>query len=145
MADRAQNDQAGPDVSEVDDRADEHVPWRVFGAVGCVLAIIGVIYWFTSYEEAGSVMLTVAAVLGLWCATFLWRNLRRFEAGGTGEPGGEHGSVYLPEASPWPLGIGLGVTLVLNGLLIGSWFLVPGAMVLAVAVGGFARQSRHRS
>ena len=51
---------------------------------------------------------------------------------------------YLPDASPWPFGIGLGVTLLLNGLLIGTWFLVPGVMVLALSIAGFARQSRHR-
>lgn len=144
MVDMAQNDQAGPDVSEIDDRADAQVPWRVFAGVGGFIAVIAGIYAATSYEESGTVMLAVAAILGLWCSAFLWRNLRRFEAGGAAEVGGDHAAMYLPESSPWPLGIGLGVTLVLNGLLIGTWFLVPGVMVLAVAVGGFARQSRHR-
>jgi hypothetical protein len=144
MAEVAQNDEAGPDVSEIDDRADAPVPWRVFGFVGGFIGVITAIYWFTSYEEAGSAMLAVAAVLGLWISTYLWRNLRRFEAGGHGEPSGEDATMYLPEASPWPFGIGLGVALVLNGLLIGSWFLVPGVMVLAVSLAGFARQSRHR-
>ena len=144
MVDMAQNDQAGPDVSEIDDRADAQVPWRVFAGVGGFIAVIAGIYAATSYEESGTVMLAVAAILGLWCSAFLWRNLRRFEAGGAAEVGGAHAAMYLPESSPWPLGIGLGVTLVLNGLLIGTWFLVPGVMVLAVAVGGFARQSRHR-
>lgn len=143
MADTAQNADPGPDVSEVDDRADAQVPWRVFGFVGAFIGVITAIYWFTSYEEAGTAMLFVAGVLGLWCSVFLWRNLRRFEAGTAGHPGG-HDAMYLPEASPWPFGIGLGVTLVLNGLLIGSWFLVPGVMVLAVSIAGFARQSRHR-
>lgn len=144
MADVTQNDEAGPDVSEVDDRADAQVPWRVFLGVGIFIAVIAAVYVATSYEESGSVMLIVAAILGLWCGVFLWRNLRKFEAGQAGEVAGDHGAMYLPESSPWPLGIGLGVTLVLNGLLIGTWFLVPGVMVLAVAVGGFARQSRHR-
>lgn len=121
--------------------SDAQVPWRVFAAVGGVLAVISVIYGLTASEESGKIMLTVAAVLGLWCATFFWRNLRRSEASGVGSG---HQAMYLPEASPWPFGIGLGVTLVLNGLLIGSWFLVPGVMVLAVSIAGFARQSRQR-
>ena len=144
MADVAQNDDPGPDVSEVDDRADAKVPWRVFVAVGGFIAVMAAIYAATSYEESGSVMLIVAAILGLWSGVFLWRNLRKFEAGQAGGVAGDHPAMYLPESSPWPLGIGLGVALVLNGLLIGTWFLVPGVMVLAVGVGGFARQSRHR-
>lgn len=121
--------------------SDAQVPWRVFATVGGVLAVISVIYGLTASEESGKIMLTVAAVLGLWCATFFWRNLRRAEASGVVSG---HQAMYLPEASPWPFGIGLGVTLVLNGLLIGSWFLVPGVMVLAVSIAGFARQSRQR-
>ncbi len=144
MAEPAQNREPGPDVTEIDDRADARVPWRVFGFVGAFVGVIAVVYWFTSYEEAGSAMLAVAAVLGAWIGTYLWRNLRRYEAGGAGEPGGDTAAMYLPEASPWPFGIGLGVALVLNGLLIGSWFLVPGVMVLALSLAGFARQSRHR-
>lgn len=145
MADRTENEQAGPDVTEVDDRADAPVPWRVFAFIGTVLAVIATVYWFTSYEQAGTAMLAVAAVMGLWIGVYLFRNLRRFEAGTAGEPAGDHAAMYLPEASPWPFGIGLGVTLVLNGLLIGAWFLVPGVMVLAVSLAGFARQSRHRA
>lgn len=135
----------GPDVTEVDDRADGKVPWRVFGGIGAFIAVLGAIYWWTSYEHAGSVMLTVAAVLGLWAGAFLWRAARRIEVAPPGTSGPEQGTTYLPDASPWPIGIGLGLTLVLNGLLIGTWFLVPGVMVLAVSVLGWAHQSRHRA
>ena len=144
MAEVADNAAPGPDVTEVDDRADAEVPWRIFAFIGVFVLVVSIIYGATSGEEAGAVMLLVAAILGLFCAGFLWRNLRRYEAGTSGHPGGEHEAMYLPEASPWPFGIGLGLTLVLNGLLIGSWFLVPGGMVLATCLAGFARQSRHR-
>lgn len=137
--------EAGPDVAEVDDRADGKVPWRVFGGIGVFVAIMGTIYWFTSYERAGTAMLLVAAILGLWAGAFLWRAARRVEVPPPGATGPEPGTTYLPEVSPWPVGIGLGLTLVLNGLLIGTWFLVPGVMVLAVSVLGWARQSRHRA
>ncbi len=143
MADRADELAAGPDVTEVDDRADAQVPWRIFGAVGVFIAVIALVYGVTSGEHAGGVMLSVAAILGLWCGTFLWRNLRAFEAG-TAHDEVDPSDAYLPEASPWPFGIGLGATLILNGLLIGSWFLVPGVMVLVLSLAGFARQSRHR-
>jgi hypothetical protein len=58
------------------------------------------------------------------------------------EPRDEH---YLPATSVWPLGIGLAVCLVLNGLLLGTWFLVPGGLLLAGSVIGFALQSRRRA
>ncbi len=141
----ASRSEPGPDVVEIDDRADAQVPWRVFGGVGAFVAVMAAIYWFTSYENAGSVMLMVAAILGLWAGTFLWRAARRLEVAAprSGAAPAE-GAAFLPAASPWPLGIGLGFTLVLNGLLIGTWFLVPGVMVLAVSVAGWASQSRHR-
>ncbi|CAN5134932.1 hypothetical protein BH20ACT3_BH20ACT3_15170 [soil metagenome] len=137
------NREPGPDMAEVDDRGDARVPWRVFAAVGVFIAVLAVIYGVTAAEEAGATMLVLAAVLALWCGIFLWNNLRRFEAGHSGDPGGED-LVYAPEASPWPLGVGLGAALIINGLLIGTWFVVPGAMLLAVSVTGFASQSRHR-
>lgn len=137
------NVEPGPDMAEIDDRADAPVPWRVFGAVGVAIAAIAVTYLATAAERAGAVLLVLSAALALWLSVFLWSNLRRFEAGGTGHPGGDD-VAYLPTSSPWPFGVGLGATLVLNGLLIGTWFLVPGAMVLGVSVAGLARQSRWR-
>lgn len=138
-ASTADNRQPNPDITKAEARA-AAVPWRVFAGVGAILGVMALLY-VPSEEAAGIVMLAVAAILGLFCAAFLWRNLRRFEAGGAG---GDQPAMYLPEASPWPFGIGLGATLVLNGLLIGAWFLVPGVMVLALSLAGFARQSRHR-
>lgn len=140
---RSENAEPGPDITEIDARHDAPVPWRIFVSIGVFLGVITVIY-LPADEAAGTVMLAVASMLGLFCGVFLWRNLRKFEAGGAGEVGGDHAALYLPDASPWPIGIALGVTLVLNGLIIGAWFLVPGVMVLALSIAGFARQSRHR-
>ena len=139
----ADNVHAGPDITEIDARADAPIPWRIFAFIGVFIGVLAVIYVPTD-EAAGIVMLAVAAILGLFCGVFLFLNLRRFEAGSTGDVAGDASALYLPDASPWPFAIGLGVALLLNGLLIGAWFLVPGAMVLAVSVAGFARQSRHR-
>lgn len=135
------------DSSEVDDAEskDQHVPWRFFLGIGMALGVIAVIY-LPSGEEAGMVMLVVASILGLWCGIFLWRNGRALESGKVVDAAhaGEE-AMYLPTSSPWPLGIGAGLALVFNGLIIGIWFLVPGVMILAVSIGGWARQSRHRS
>jgi hypothetical protein len=122
---------------------DARVPWRVFIAVGVFVGVSAIVYGATSKEHAGTAMLLVASILALWCGTFLWTNARRLGSGSSAEHV-EGDAEYLPEASPWPVGIGLGLALSLNGLLVGTWFLVPGLMLLAVSLTGFARQSRHR-
>ncbi|MBA2281226.1 MAG: cytochrome c oxidase subunit 4 [Acidimicrobiia bacterium] len=121
---------------------DTVVPWRVFGVVGVVIAVLAAIYWFTSYEEAGTAMLTLAAALALWAATYLWRQGRLTPAP---EQIGEGDEVYLPHESVWPFAIGCGAFLLLNGLLIGGWFFLPGGAVMVMGLFGFIRQTRERS
>ena len=87
-------------------------------------------------------MLTLAAVLLLWAGTYLWLHERR---GGHEDVAGESDEVlYLPHASVWPLGIGVGAVMVLNGLLIGTPVLVPGIVILVGSVAGFVQQTRDR-
>ena len=58
-------------------------------------------------------------------------------------PGGRAGGEgqYLPDASIWPFGIGMGAVLMVNGLALGVWAVLPGAAVTALSTVGFARQS----
>jgi hypothetical protein len=56
----------------------------------------------------------------------------------------EEGEHYLPHASAWPLAIGLGAATVANGLVLGLWVIVPGAVLMALGIGGFVRQTRRR-
>ena len=124
----------------VDDAA---VPWRVFLAVGAFVALLALVYWFTAYEEAGTALLALAAGLSLWCAAYLWLQRRprhdRPPASAATPPVG-----YLPPASAWPFAIGLGAATVLNGMVLGTWVIVPGVAILALGVGGFVRQTRRR-
>lgn len=143
----------------VDDR---RVPLRVFGVIGALLLVIGAIYWFTAYEDAGTVMLLLASVLALWIAVFLWLQQRgpvgpamdaeradgeaaaavgRATAGTGLAKDAEH---YLPHASAWPFAIGLGAATVANGLVLGLWVILPGAVLMALGIGGFVRQTRRR-
>ena len=118
---------------------DRVVPARTFLVVGAVVLAIAVLYVVTASEEAGSVMLVLSAVLSLWCGAYLWLRLR--------SPADEPEAVeepFLPHSSPWPFAIGVGAFLLGNGLLIGGWFSLPGAAVLALGVGGFVRESRAR-
>ena len=121
---------------------DERVPWRMFVAIGAFIAVMATIYWFTTYERAGTVLLAVSSLLSLWAGTYLWLDVRR--PAPDGPPSVDESASWLPHASLWPLGIGLSMALLLNGLLIGVWFLVPGLTLLAISIFGFATESRQR-
>jgi hypothetical protein len=116
---------------------DSVVPWRVFGAVAAFVAVLAAIYWFTSYEQAGTAMLVLASVLSLWASAYLWRS--------SSHQNPEEHEDYLPHESVWPFAIGLGAFLLLNGLLVGGWFFLPGGVVMAGGVAGWVRQSRART
>ena len=120
---------------------DRVVPARVFLAVGAFVLVIAAVYWATAYEEAGTALLVLAAALSLWCGAYLWLAQR--------SPADEPGLVseeeaFLPHSSPWPFLVGVGAFLLANGLIVGGWFGLPGAVVLAAGVGGFVRQTRAR-
>jgi purine-cytosine permease-like protein len=127
--------------NRVDDRA---VPGRVFLAVGALVTVIAVVYGLTSDEEAGNVLLALSAVLALWSAAYLWLQLRRQRRMADGEQLEPEAPEYLPHASVWPFAIGLGATTAVNGLVLGTWVLVPGLALTVLGIGGFIRQSRLR-
>ena len=138
-----------PEQAEAEARQrDESTQWKVFLGVGLFIAVIAVVYWFSSYEDAGTTMLAVASLLALFFGTFLWRQDRRRDvalAHGAGDDDTVDEGHYLPEASVWPLAMGVGAAMTLNGLIIGWPYATPGAAFLAIAVGGFVAQGRNRS
>lgn len=127
-------------MSEVEPVDDEIVPWRIFLGIGALVGILAVIYWFTAYEDAGTVMLVLAAVLALWFGLFLWLQWRRPPSSSPPSAAAQ----YLPDASVWPFAIGLGAALIANGLVLGIWVIFPGALLLAFGLLGLIRQTRHR-
>ena len=116
---------------------------RIFLGIGLVVTVMAGIYIATAYEEAGSVMLVLAAGLSFVCGGYLVVQLRR--------PSTDvhhvehHGEQYLPHASIWPFWMGVAAFLLTNGLILGTWFLVPGALLMVIGLVGFIRQSRART
>lgn len=140
----------GPRGHEAGARTDDRgVPLRVFLAVGSGVAFLAIVYAATAYEEAGIVLLFLAAALSLWCGIYLWLQQRPAAVAATADDraaalakGGE--AHYLPHASVWPFAIGLGAATVANGLALGIWVVVPGLAILAIGIGGWVAQSRRR-
>ena len=117
------------------------VQWRIFLGLAGFIAFLGVIYWFVSYEDAGTTLLGLAAGLALLCGGYLFVQGRKRPAAESSHPPAEE---YLPHSSVWPFGIGFGLFLAVNGLILGPAWTLPGAVLVATSVGGFVRQSRHR-
>ena len=120
---------------------------RVFLGLGAFLVVVSVTYAVTSGEEAGTAMLALSAALALLIGGYLRRGAVDREpvdtAGVSGAATVPEG-VYLPHESIWPFWIGVGALVVFNGLALGLWGLIPGGIITAVALWGFARQSRRR-
>lgn len=117
--------------------------WVYLGTAGFLLAAAAV-YWFASYEDAGTVMLALAGVLGLIVAGWLWVQLRKPAPAGAGATAATVEVDWAPHASIWPFWIGLGGTFAAIGLALSPWLLVPGMFVLLIGVVGWAGQSRRR-
>jgi hypothetical protein len=129
-------------VAAADTRA-IRVQYRVYLAIGGFLFVTGVVYWFLSYEDAGTVMLLLAGVLGFIIGVWIWIQARR-PAGTESEDQGQH-QEWLPHSSIWPFWIGLGAAFAAGGLAMSPWLVAPGVIVLLIGVVGWSRQSRYRN
>jgi hypothetical protein len=121
------------------DLAGMRVEARIFLGIAAFLAAATAVYAATAYEEAGTAMLLLAAAMAVLIGGYLTSQARRRRdpaAGGVV-------AAYLPEASIWPFGLGVGLVLMLNGLALGAWAILPGAGVAATCAVGYARQSRR--
>jgi hypothetical protein len=140
---------------------------RFFLRTALYTAVIGGVYWYFSYEVAGSVMLgfvaaatgvivivvvaTVRAARGETSGSGGGPLARIGRAGlrvvGFGEPAGAAddeplaaGLDPLPLASPWPLAGGAAALLLGFGLVYGPWLILPGLVAATLVVLGWLTQ-----
>ena len=117
--------------------------------------VVGIIYWYLSYEPLGTVgLLLLGAGPGFAGLVLLQERrhqgarqsradaLRRFAglppADPPGRPDLEADDLgVLPLPSIWPLGAALGVAILLTGLIYGLWLVVLGGVVAAYSVWGW--------
>ena len=121
-------------------------PRFLIGA-GAFGALVAVVYWFLAYEEAGFALLlfmgTASAFVGGY---LLWK------AGGTkrpeDDPEADHRSAAgqqvgrFSSRSVWPLVMGLGLVIGVQGFVFGLWLLLFGATLFVWATVGFMLESR---
>jgi hypothetical protein len=119
------------------------VQFWIYLGTAVFLLVTAVVYWYLSYEQAGTVMLGLGGVLGLIVAGWLWFRWRGRPAGEPETPA-EVAEAWAPHASGWPFWIGLGGATAAAGLAMTPWLIAPGAMVLVVGLVGWIGQSRRR-
>ena len=127
---------------------------RFFAVLGIFGLVISVIYWFVSYEPAGTaLLLAFGGATGLAALRLGLGRPRRVARGAQVEPadalageqrgegsGGGTGGVdrpfadesgRLPTDTLAPLSLGLGIALALTGVVFGPWLVVAGLIPLA--------------
>jgi hypothetical protein len=134
---------------------------RFFVRTGLYVAVTALVYWFVSYEAAGTVLLVVLAlaVVALVGGVALYARSTVGELRPHGpldalnrlvgfhEPAVDEGGGALAEppgpiplASAWPPLAGVAALLVGIGLIFGPWLLLPGIALGALAVWGWLVQ-----
>ena len=119
---------------------------RIFTASAAFFFIVDAVYWFVSYEIAGTIM------FGLWCVTLLFAALFFGAAAKRGTPDGDDPDLRPEEragrpmgvfsgGSGWPIVLAAGLTVGLAGLVYGTWLLIPGAVVTIAALLGLMRET----
>jgi uncharacterized iron-regulated membrane protein len=120
----------------------------IFAATAVFFAVIAAVYWYGSYEDAGTFMLLSCAGLGLIFGGYLlWKTRRGPEAPedrGDVSPRDVAGVVgAFPSSSVWPLALAGGAVLAVVGLVFGVWFAIPGAVLIVIAAGGAVVETRR--
>lgn len=109
--------------------------------VGVFFSIIGIVYWFTSYESGGFLMLIGSALLGFLPGSYyLWWSYRTKDLldddqdASIAEGAGTIDS--FPGSSIWPFILGMGAFFTGLTFVFGLWFApIGGALILSAAVG----------
>jgi hypothetical protein len=119
---------------------------RVVLGTGLFIVPWAILYWFVSYERAGSLLLAACAVALLGLAAYLLVAFRhrppRPEDRPDGVPAAEPTELgRFPSRSAWPLVAGAGAVLIGFGLAFTAWVALPGVLILAVSLVGLTAET----
>ncbi len=141
------DDRDRDDLGREDDSPGFDIQARIFAGLGVFLTGLSILYGFLTYEWAGTTMLALTSGLMFTIGAYVgWKKPAPGTSVDDAEPGhgGAAAEPWFPAASVWPFAVGLALVLVGNGLLLGTWLLLPAAALLAFALGGFVIQARRR-
>jgi len=116
--------------------------------IGIFFGFIGIVYWFTSYEDAGFVMLIGSALLGLLPGSYyLWWSLRmRPLEGDVSDADVSDGAGVIdsfPGSSIWPFLLGMGALFATLTFIFGLWLApIAAALGLSAIIGGVVESRR---
>src|SRR5207342_2438282 len=141
-----------PEVRRPRQRVGEDMKVESFFYLGVTafFVVIGAIYWFTSYEDAGTTMLVASSLLGLLAGGYLLLQARKFPPRPEDRPDAtlaeSAGPVdQFPASTIWPFVFAFGAAVFATGFVFGVWVILGGAIVLVLGVIGMIRQSRDTS
>jgi hypothetical protein len=122
----------------------------VFLGVTTFFVVIGIVYWFTSYETAGSIMLAASALMGLVAGGSIWLLSRHAETrpedrdDATIEDGAGPVGVFAL-SSIWPFAVGLSAAVFASGFAFGVWLVLVGGAGLVLAILGYVFEARNET
>jgi hypothetical protein len=115
--------------------------------LGAFFGVVGLVYWFWSYEDGGGVMLLGATLLGFLPGSyyFFWHrrmgNRLEDRDAEIAEGAGEIDS--FPSSSIWPFVLGMGAFFTVLGLVFGVWLVFIGVPLIITALTGVTAESRR--
>jgi hypothetical protein len=106
----------------------------LFGFIGVFMAIMGVIYWFSSHDWTGTTCIALASGLGLLVTFYLVFTARRMgprpEDRAEAEIAEGAGDLaHFSPASAWPIMLAFSAAAALVGFIFGLW-------ITFIAIGG---------
>lgn len=125
------------------------VEWKLFTGAAAFAAVVGGIYWFVSYEHAGTTMLVFSGAAFLMVAAYLTavgnrvglRPSDRSDAD-MGDDAGD--GEYYPSASVWPFVAACGAVVLGFGMVFGLGVATLGVLLLVAAIGGYASEANAK-
>ena len=116
--------------------------------VAVFFGIVGTVYWFTSYEDGGTMMLVGTCLLGLLPGSYyLWWHRRMGDRpedrdDATIEDGAGQVATF-PNSSIWPFVLGMGAFMLVLAFAFGIWFAFPAVGLIVTALIGVTAESRR--
>ena len=116
--------------------------------VAAFFGCVGIAYWFTSYEQAGTMMLVGTCLLGLLPGGYYYFWHRRMGYRPEDRPDAtiEEGAGRIdsfPSSSIWPFVLGMGAFTLVLAFAFGIWFSFPAVALIVSALVGATAESRR--